>query len=411
MNSNNHQPPAAPAGLGIADAWAREWVGVPAGWRRPRYRLDTAPANQVFTRNTHYLRSSRHYDFTPAGPARLGQELAWWIHTCWAEGHRKIEPSMLAWWRRAVETLHRQHPIRSLTDLDPAQVVRQAILLFEKRNQRLPSPGNQRNLASVAEHLHLMLTARTGNRPWWASDTWDLRIDPSIPRREHEPHADQPLRLGPVEPGWLREAVRFWLRTALTHQLLTWTTATTRARSIGAHFGRYCAHAGVTDPLISTDPTQLRGFFLDFLAHLRSNTATAAGRLRPQTANAIQSHVQGFYSFIHDHAAEVAAATGNPRWNEITTGHTRLWAPAHRGRTGRGNQRELSWIAAADLQRMLAYLDVLGAPTTDKVALTGDDGGLSLLNGLGDPQAMRIWLLQASRSTSSSATSATKARK
>jgi len=384
-----------PAPLSAVDAWIGEWSRVPADWRSPCYRLDLAPAKEVFTRNARYLASSKDYDFTPAGPARLGQELAWWVFTCWAEGHRKIEPSMLAWWRRAIEALVRGTTITSIADLGPAVVIRQAILLVERRHGRLPSPGNQRNLATLAEHVHLMVSTRCGVRPWWSHDIWDLRVDPAIPRREHEPHRDRPLNLSVIEPAWLREGLRFWLRTALTHQMLTWTTAVTRAKTVGGHLGRYTQLHGLNDPLAGDDASEVRAFFLDFLGHLRSPAATS-GRTQLGEAHiaAIQSHVQSFYSFIHDHVGETAAATGQPRWAEIGVAHTRLWAPAHRRRR-RGKTRELSWIAASDLRRMLAYIEVLGASTDECVTVASDDGSIALLHGLGDPQAMRAWLLQA----------------
>lgn len=393
MGKDKHAP--GPTALTAADAWTQEWARVPPAWRTPCYRLDRAPANDVFSRNARYLASSKDYDFTPAGPHRLGQELAWWVFTCWAEGHRKIEPSMLAWWRRAVEVLARNGPVTSIGQLEPAQVIRHATLLFQRRNGRLPSPGNQRNLTTLAEHIHLMVSTRCGNTPWWAHDIWDQRIDDSIPRRQHEPHRDRALRLVSIHPGWPRDGVRFWLRTALTHQMLTWTTALTRARTVGGHLGRYAQLRGLQDPLTGDDPAEVRAFFLDFLAHLRSPAATNdATRLGEATVAAIQSHVQSFYIFIHDHAAKTSAATGHPRWAQISVEHTRLWAPSHRRRR-HGNTRQLSWIAAADLRRMLTYLDVLGAGTDQRVTITSDDDSIAVLPGLGDPQAMRIWLLQA----------------
>jgi hypothetical protein len=44
---------------------------------------------------------------------------------------------------------------------------------------------------------------------------------------------------------------------------------------------------------------------------------------------------------------------------------------------------------------MLAYLDVLGADPTERVTVTHVDGRLSVVAGLGDPQAARAGLLQA----------------
>jgi hypothetical protein len=47
------------------------------------------------------------------------------------------------------------------------------------------------------------------------------------------------------------------------------------------------------------------------------------------------------------------------------------------------------------LQQMLTYLDVLAAEWGMPVPVTHPDGTLSIIKGLGDPQAARIWLLQA----------------
>lgn len=147
--------------------------------------------------------------------------------------------------------------------------------------------------------------------------------------------------------------------------------------------------------MISTDPDQLRTVFLDYLDYLRSpQAATHSERLTSDTVASLQAQTQSFYTFMHDHAAEAATATATARWRDITLTHTALWspinAPKHRRRA-----RELTWHSTADLQRMLAYLDVLAAEPKQKVVLTGPDGDLSVLAGLGDPQAARIWLLQA----------------
>jgi hypothetical protein len=112
------------------------------------------------------------------------------------------------------------------------------------------------------------------------------------------------------------------------------------------------------------------------------------------TIATIQSQVQTFYTFLFDHSADAALATGDRRFTEITETHTRLWSPIHRVRIPR-NQRELTWHSTADLQRMLAYLDVLGADPAERVTVTHVDGRLSVVAGLVDPQAARAWLLQA----------------
>jgi hypothetical protein len=176
---------------------------------------------------------------------------------------------------------------------------------------------------------------------------------------------------------------------ALTHQLLRWSSAIDRARVVGNNLGGFCRHAGDRHrtrpaaggvPGLPTQPRERRD-------HGRE---TAFG----DTIATIQSQVQTFYTFLFDHSADAALATGDRRFTEITETHTRLWSPIHPVRTPR-NQRELTWHSTADLQRMLAYLDVLGADPAERVTVTHVDGRLSVVAGLVDPQAARAWLLQA----------------
>ncbi|MBU8821258.1 transposase, partial [Mycolicibacterium goodii] len=69
---------------------------------------------------------------------------------------------------------------------------------------------------------------------------------------------------------------------------------------------------------------------------------------------------------------------------------TRLWGAAFRSRRRSGG-RELTWFSTAELQRMLCYLDVLAADAGKPVVITHPDSTISVVSGLGDPQAARIW--------------------
>ncbi|RFZ63189.1 Tyrosine recombinase XerC [Mycobacterium marinum] len=387
-------------------SWEAQWAAVPEGWRRPVYQIDVAPADTVFLANRYYLREHRgraEHDFTPvAVPQRFADEIAWWVWCCHHEGLRKIEPSLLRWAGQALaaaateyRTRHRQPPA-SITDLDAAAVVRAAMRVFEKRNTRLPSAGARRNITGLVEHLHLYLSVRCTDTPWWAHDIWDLQADPRIPQREHEPRHDLTLNLAAITPAWLREGVRFWLRTCLDAELLRWSSAVERCRDTARHLGPFLASRGATDPVLSDDPAQLRLIFTAFTEYLKSPAAGAKPDkpLSQAAVDATQSQTQVFYTFMVDHGPEAAAATGEPRWAQLDASHTRLWGPAFRARRA-SRPRELTWYSTAELQRMLAYLDVLAADRTTLVGLTHPDGSASLIKGLGDPQAARIWLLQA----------------
>lgn len=404
VSRDNHPRTTAPA----ADPtrWEAQWALVPTEWRRPVYQIHLPPADRVFLRREYYARQYHglvEHDFTPEGtPPRFADEIAWWVWVCYQEGLRKIEHSLLRWAAQAISAAAAEyrsahgHQPASITDLAVKELLRHAMLVFERRNARLPSPGTRRNIVGVIEHLHLYLSVRGTAIDWWTYDTWDLQADPRIPQREHEPCHEKTVRIGAIEPAWLQEGVRFWLRTCLDAELLRWSSAVDRARDMARHFGVFALAHGYTDPVLSSDPAQLRLIFTAYSEFLRS-PAAAARPDKPLSSTAIddsQSLIQTFYTFMLDHAPEAAVATGDGRWENLTATHTRLWGPAFRARRAR-RIRDLTWYSTGELQQMLGYLDVLAAERGALVPVTHPDGTVSLIKGLGDPQAARVWLLQA----------------
>ena len=393
-------PPLEPTDGGATPAWVVQQAQVPADWAEPVYVIDADPYRQLFTQNANY-QPGRAFDFGPLGHPRMRAETAWWLWTCWKEGLRKVEPSMLRWWSDSIAALATARapftPGRepSIGDFDPALVIREALKAFAERNGRTPSPGNLRNLTSIADHAHAYIAVRGSDSPWWAHDTWDLRIDDRIPRRPHEPAAHRPARLGPIEPDWLGDGVRFWLRTALTAQLYRWTTVVTRANTLGLYFAPWVAAHGDTHPALTDTAGDLREAFTDYLSWLRSPAATTRGTaLAEEQVASIQDHVQSFYRFMLDHADQAAAATGDPRWRDLTEAHARLWV-VNRRRRRRHAPRIEDWISTADMARMVACLPILSAPTSETVTIALPGGHQITSSGIGDPQAARAWLLQA----------------
>ncbi|MGC7368020.1 transposase, partial [Mycobacteroides abscessus subsp. abscessus] len=76
-----------------------------------------------------------------------------------------------------------------------SEIMRHAVVSFERRNGRLPTAGYRRNLGYTIDKLFVLLAVRCSEAPWWSRDLWDLRIDPRIPQREHEPRHEQALKL------------------------------------------------------------------------------------------------------------------------------------------------------------------------------------------------------------------------
>ncbi|XAS76043.1 site-specific integrase [Dermatophilaceae bacterium Sec6.4] len=399
MNTGN--PDHHVQGRASKEAWQYQWAQVPPQWHGP-WVIDAEPFRELFTQNSNY-EAGRAFDFRPAGPPQLGQETGWWLWTCWAEGLRKVEPSMLRWWATAISNLVAERArltgrrSESLADFAPEIVVREALRAFLHRNDRMPSAGNQRNLTSIAQHAYLLVSVRCSPDPWWAHDRWDLRIDDRIPRRPHEPQGHQPVNLGLITTPWLREGVRHWLRYALTDETYRWTTAVVRCRNLATYFDPWLEQQGATDPAIADQPAVVRSLFNDYLGWLRTPRGTGRKPLGDNQVAAVRTHVQGLYTWAHDNQDLLATATGNSAWAGLTERHLMLWTPLPRRRqpTATTGSTRGDPIAPMDLGRMIAHLDVLRTPTTEHVTVDAPGSGPRTFPGLGDPQAARAWLLQA----------------
>ena len=397
--------PAAPhpePAVSDDQVWEQQWARVPHEWRTGDYRLDQAPTNEVFVRNTNYLRSTKTYDFIPHTHQRIRDEAAWWVWTIWDEGTKKIDPAMLTWWGRAITTLasQRAHLTRqdpasmSVTEFNPTIVIREALREFHERNTRYPSPGNMKNLESAAHSIYQHVSVRCTGLPWWAHDTWDMRLDPRIPRRPNEPHRDRTLTLATIEPEWLKEGVRFYLSQMLTLDALTWTSLHSRTTNIGVRLGGYLHHQGITTPTLAPNLEGIRALMGGFLDTLRADGAsTKGGPLSANTIAAVRSHVQSFYEFMLDNHTQAAHATSNPAWNDLSADHAILFPPTYT-RVRQGNRKQARYYEPDELGTLLAHLPVLATPTTQTITITHQNTTRTY-RGLGDPQAARAWEIQA----------------
>ena len=386
----------------LATTWDQQWVRVPTIWRDGMFDTSQEPFTELFIQ---HATNDTIFDVRPDGFDRASQEICWWAFITWSEGFRKIDPFLLRAYARAVASLLERQTLltgqrtESITGLPAALIAREADRLFEAHRGRLPGKIRRRHLRELADNIELLLEVRCSGRDWWRSDVWDLSADPRIPRRPHEPYADNAVRLEPIEPAWLREGVRFWMSYALTYNLYTWTSVITRARHLPPYFSRFLTEHGISSPLLVDDPTQLRPLMMRLLSWLRSPSALAPGRTAPMGATTIaatQSIIGKFYEFMVDNRAEAAAFTGDPRWLQLSADYTRLWPPQFRQRTtNRARTDRTSFMSRADLDQMICCLPILAAPRNEPVTVTLPGGRRITSNGMGDPQAMRAWLLQA----------------
>lgn len=394
---------AVPAEPPAVSVWDRQWDLVPARWRSGRYQVDAEPWSQFFVQNKAY--AGHTFNLRVPGHERASRELVWWMHCCWAEGLRKVEPSTMRWYARALASVMDRNaaitgrPVSSILQVGQAQIVRELTRVVQQRHGRVPSADMRRHVADIAESVELLLSVRCRDNPWWDNDIWDLTVDGRIPRRAHEPVGNTALRLVSIEPAWLRDGVRFWLSHHLTYDVLTWTSCLHRARLMAAHVSRFVTNHGLATPLLVDDATHLRPVMMRFVSWLRSPAAIPAKTRKPLSATTIaktQSCLQAFYTFMLDHADEAAQFTGDSRWRQLTADYVRLWPPEFRLPERRSARApDETWMSTADMQQMVCCLPILAAPTAEEVTVTLPGGRTITHHGLGDPQAMRAWLLQA----------------
>lgn len=381
--------------------WEIQWAAVPDEWRSTTYATDQPPYNRVFVQFTTGTPAAQHSLGTPALP-RIDNEIAWAVHTIWREGLGKISATYLRQFSAAVTNLtHRYQQLAgrntvSLVDLRPLQIVHEADLLFEARNGRAWDGRPRTRFIDLTERIHRLVASRCVSRAWWTVDVWDLNLDPRIPRREHEPYAGSTIKLASIRPRWLREGVRYWLATSFTYQTQTWSTGLGRSRAIAASLGAFAEQRGITNPALTSEPTDIRPLMAELLAWLREPNPTTGKRRSPGTIAGVQTAIQSFYTFMFEHSEEAVRATQDPNWGRLTAAHTRLWPPD--GRSGRQATRPVEnhrWLSREDLQQMVACLPILSAPVGQRISVTIPGGRTITTTGHGDPQTMRAWLLQA----------------
>jgi hypothetical protein len=171
-------------------------------------------------------------------------------------------------------------------------------------------------------------------REWWQHDGWSPRFDARIPLRDHEPAvARAGYDFTVIEQPWLREALKWQLKTALETGLLRWASVLARLGSLTI-FSQFIAERGIHEPRLCADRAELRLLALDFLAHVKQRRARCgANRGELVTNGTVRhtiNHVERFYAFMADYKQEAARALGDPRWEALGDQHARLWRPGEK---------------------------------------------------------------------------------
>lgn len=362
--------------------------GLPAAFRTSRFVFDAEPWRSV----------SYSYPVRPAAtvdvsrlPAPMRAELAWWLHSLQMGGERVNSWNVAAWVKLA-EAASAQAGVMSFAEWSVSEWLAADRRAYHDRHGRIPPKTFEQNHGPVIRRLHAALSRVYNIGEWWRADVWDPRHDPRIPVREHEALAGHRLSFAEIPQGWLRQAMQWYFAVSLETGTLVWTSLPGMRTYLGTHFSGFLAASGIDDPVLCTKPeTELRGIALAFLAYLRQHRSRRDQPLSATSVGLIQSTLSSFYAFMADHRSEATVVLNEPRWAGLTDAHARLWRAGEvvgRARPPDGSD----YIDPATLSRIVEHAELLGLPK-DQVKVVIVDGTPREIQGFGDPQARRAFLL------------------
>lgn len=272
-------------------------------------------------------------------------------------------------------------PLRSLIDFSVSHWEHELIKERARRAGKLcwpkSGPGRFRRC-----YRHLLVAYDP--REWWQHDAWSPRFDARTPLREHEPAtARAGYDFTVIEQRWLREALKWQLKTALETGMLRWATVLARLGALTI-FSQFIAQRAIDEPRLCADRHELRLLALEFLGHVKARRARCGANrgelIGNGTVRHVIDHVERFYSFMADNKHEAARALGEPRWETLGDQHARLWRQGEKPRPPRAGDEDV-FFDEHTMAQVMRHAGLLGAPTQE--------------GGIGDEQAMRIVMLLA----------------
>jgi integrase len=366
-----------------AQILTRLWASVPPEMRLPRLSADAVPGRY----RGGFAEGGRQREVVDVGalPGPMRQEVTWCMFRIIELGGRVQMPGTVMLARRLTEITagHAAGAPCSLMDLPARAWLQQIPLAVHRRRGKLPAPSSVTQMRQVLLRFLWLLDLAYDTRPWWQRQSWHPVEDPRIPLREHEPLGRQAIHFHRITAPWLRRGAQWHGKVALETGLLRWSTLNQRVFALTVLDG-FLAGRGVTEPQLAADPARVRQLMQDFLGHVRASRATRGPtkgqRVSPAHAKTVLVHAEQFYLFMHDHKDAAAAAAGEPGWAGLGAGHAGFYRTRELPRPARRDPA-LDFIEDTAMAKMMAGIGQLGEPAA---------GG-----GLGDPQAMRIMMLQA----------------
>ena len=357
---------------------------VPPELRLTEFSSRTLPDHPAFHWRLEGRATWRGFDLGPL-PEPMQRDFAYCLWRVIDSGLQITAPygHLIKWFIRLVEETRGagRPPLRSLIDSSVSDWERE---LVRERARRTGTLGWTKSGPGIFRRCYRHLIIAYDPREWWQHDAWSPRFDARIPLREHEPAvARAGYDFTVVEQRWLREALKWQLKTALETGLLRWASVLKRLDSLTI-FSQFIAERGIDEPRLCADRAELRLLALEFLAHVKQRRARCGANRGELVANGTVrhtiNHVERFYAFMADYKEEAARALGEPRWEALGDQHARLWRPGEKPLPPRLPDEDV-YFDDHTMAQVMRHAGLLGAPPEE--------------GGLGDEQAMRILMLLA----------------
>lgn len=240
--------------------------------------------------------------------------------------------------------------------------------------------------AEVRPCLDLPVVALAALRAeeWWRTDRWHLRCDARIPRRSIEPKSSG-IDWTRVRLAWLREVGKRFAGELLNSGEITWSTLSSKVLPAVVHFDRWLDQ--VADAPALFDPA---GRLLEAPHLFNAWVAERAGR--PPSRRQANYHLRWVACLI-GFAARTTEITDAP-WGRATDLQASAWLRAVVPIRGQVRISDQHFIDDATLARVVQCLHILGAAPTKTFSVQISSGEEITVSGFGDPQAMRMVMLQ-----------------
>jgi integrase len=357
------------------------WQQVPAELRLTEFSPRTLPDHPAFRWRLGCRPEWRGFDLGPL-PEPMQRDFTYCLWRVIDSGLTITAPyALLVNWfiRLAEEQECGGRPLRSLIDRSVQDWEHE---LIKERARRSGNIGWPKFGPGIFRRSYRHLLVAYDPREWWQHDAWSPRFDARIPLRQHEPTT---ARAGydflVIEQRWLRDALKWQLKTALETGLLRWASVLARLLSLTI-FSQFLAQRGIDEPWLGADRQDLRLLALDFLGHVKQRRARCGANRGELVTNGtvrnIIGDVEQFYAFMTDHKHEAARALGEPRWEALGDHHARLWRQGEKPRMARLPDEDV-YFDDHTMAQVMRHAGLLGAPEEE--------------GGIGDEQAMRILML------------------